>query len=182
MNNSMKFCAIDPGKVTGITLFDQSGKLLDTFTLHYQDHRQYSEALETAKQRHFIQFALIERFTPFIGVRRKGAHSAETQVTICKEVFPAHVLVYTSQWNPRAYKSKFKRTVWAPTLFQRLFRNDHECDAAIMGGVLWSRVSSSISEAFAALWWLARTKKSWPTAKEQSLSYMWEQMKGTEAA
>ena len=182
MNNTMNFCSIDPGKQTGIALFDQYGKLLDSFTLHYQDHEQYSKALQEAKLRHFIQFALIERFTPFIGKQRKGAHSVQTQMTICQEVFSSHVLIYTSQWNPRAYKGKFKRTVWAPTVFQRLFPNDHQCDAAIMGTVIWTKTVSAIGEAFNALWWLARTKKSWPTLREESLCILWERMKRAEAA
>ncbi len=178
----MNFISIDPGKQTGLAVFDQYGKLLDSFTLHYRDHLDYSKALQEAKERHFIQFALIERFTPFVGMRRKGAHSVETQMTICKEVFPAHVLIYTSQWNPRSYKGKFKRTVWAPMLFHRIFPNDHQCDAAIMGGVIWSRTSAAISEAFQALWWLARTKRAWPTAKERSLVSLWDEYRKVEMA
>ena len=137
---------IDPGQYTGVAIFDfeiptylaETGTIRDNGKL-----TDYAAKLEAMKIKHEVVIAVIEQYQNF-GRRFYNAGKVNEQIRACKDVFDKHILVKTSQWNPRHYQDQFKRRL-AASAFQRDFTNSHCTDAALMGQwfgqwlMAWSR-------------------------------------------
>ena len=175
MNNG-NFISIDPGSSdpTGVAIFDQTGKLLLTGSVRYFSAVNYAEQFGKIIKKHDIRFAMIENFVVFSGMKRHNSFKVQAQVQQLSEIFEHHIMINPAQWNGQKWKDAYKRKI-ALDIFGKQFNNSHETDAALMGDFIFRKAQVSLGEAvWEALNWLARTKKKWPTMKEQSLYYLYQ--------
>ena len=159
------FCSIDPGKTTGIALFDQFGAFKASYTLEDNGAADYINKLLAFKLRYEVRFALIEMYVNF-GKYRPNAFKVQEEVRFCKEVFPLHILVKTCQWNPKAYKDRMKRQMAAQYL-NCVFANSHCTDAALMGKNIFDLIKVYYNGmAYSFLSDLSEGIKQFPTRQE----------------
>jgi hypothetical protein len=129
----MNFVCIDPGRATGcaISSLIPFGNLIEVGTIRDNGSiEKYCDALRKMKERHDIQFAVIEKYQNF-GKYFVDASTVQAEIRACQDVFPRHIMVATGQWNPRHFQDKYKRLMAAST-FRRTFTNSHTTDAAMI--------------------------------------------------
>ncbi len=168
--NNITFVSISPGSFTGLTVWDQYGKHINTGTIKYFRHLDYSERLQKTKQHHNIAFAVIEDHDRQTNGRMTwavNAHAVQTQLTICKEIFDSHILISPSQWNRARHQDYMKRQVALQTLRLNL-RNIPEINSALIGRYVFQFANRFVGNlTFEALHQLAATTHKWPLLSQK---------------
>jgi len=88
MNNG-NFISIDPGSSdpTGVAIFDNAGRLLLTGSVRYLSAVNYAEQFGKIIKQHDIQFAMIEKYVVFPGMKRRNSFKVQAQVQQLSEIF-----------------------------------------------------------------------------------------------
>lgn len=161
----MNYCAIDPGAETGVGIFDPRGVKIHSGVLKDRgDIMAYYDALAKVRDRWEIQVALIEGYFN-MGKRFASASKVESQIRVCKDVFPCHLLVHTAQWNPRGLSNKMKKA-FAMGIYSHDFPNGHVVDAVLMGKWLFDRLQVSVVDPYGFMVEVGNTKKRFPVRQE----------------
>ena len=168
--NNVTFVSISPGSFTGLTIWDQYGKYINTGTIKYFKHLDYSERLFKTRQHHNIAFAVIEDHEQHTNEKMTwgvDAHASQTQLTICKEIFDSHILISPSQWNRSGHQDYMKRQLTLQTL-QLNLRNIPEIDSALIGRYVFQFANRYVGhKTFEALHQLATTTHKWPLLSQK---------------
>lgn len=160
----MIWAAIDPGRTTGIGIFD-NGVFKAKLTIKDNGLLKYMQALEMVKNEYGIELAVIEKYENF-GKFRPNASNVQEQIRACKEVFTNYVLILTQQWNGSKLSDAEKILIVLNQFGIRV--NNHEADAVLMGYRVFQKAGFlGNGNPVEYLNKLAGTKKkSWPTKKE----------------
>ncbi len=154
------YCSIDPGLDTGISIYSSSRRLLQTGVIRYTTFAEYKERLLMMRNRWMIDVALIEAYW-LMGKQFRNASKVEVQVAACKEAFPAHILVHTSQWNPQSMSERMKKAM-AESVFECKFQNGHVVDSALMGKWLYDILENTAASPWELMLELGRTTRRFP--------------------
>lgn len=166
------FVSIDPGKETGLTLWDDNCEWVETKTIKYDSAIDYLKQLELFKKK--ADFAIIERFDRFGKVHRYHAEAVVTQVKLCTEVFADHISINARQWNRNSLKKDFKKAL-VSEIFGKNGFNDHEIDSILIGNYCLTEATHATYintfdiKPYQILKMLATRVRKWPTAKGKSL-------------
>ena len=160
----MNWCSIDCGKVTGITIWDETGKLIETVTV--KDFGKITEfyfAVAEIKAGFDVVFALIEDYINF-SKRFRKASKVETQIRVCEDVFDNRIMIYNRQWQKHSYSTREKKLLVYE--YYGIDVNDHQADSCLMGREIFNYCEHRYGNGHKYLYKLATTTKKWPTKKD----------------
>ena len=161
----MNWSSADPGKVTGVGIWDDKGKLVAVETV--RDGGQlvdYIEKVRGIKIEYSIEFALIENYCNY-GRHRPNAANVREQIRVWTDVFENHILILNQQWEKVKYHSRYKKQIVEQDFGVKV--NEHGADAVLMGRNVFQFADYRYADGFEYLRKLAEGGGKWPTVKER---------------
>lgn len=163
----MKFAFIDPGALTGISIFNETlrpfagGWLwqhLSTATVQYKNTLDYLNRLKAIINNYGIQFAVIEEYVNY-GRKYKAAYKAYHQQAICQEVWLDHIIIPKKTWDPANMKPKAQRELLSYYGFDSDL-DEHSRDTLCMAIRIFNRLPVNNEDKSLYLWARAQDEKT----------------------